>query len=235
MHGNDKIGDSGVAQMRGGDRQRAYRNARSHSGRVRFAKLALPVIAVVVVLVAGGYMWLQRVAPGVALDLSGGTVRDGKLVMANPKVDGFTADDKPYSVRAARAIQDLTGTGIINLEHIQATLPMENGVSAQVTAPGGVFNSEANTLDFKESLAVKTTDGMRADFRSAAIDLATGSLKTSDPVRISMPGVVIEADRLQIDDNGARLLFESRVRLVVQPAIFKPTVSDVEPDAGSGG
>jgi lipopolysaccharide export system protein LptC len=104
-----------------------------------------------------------------------------------------------------------------------------------VTAPGGVFNSEANTLDFKESLAVKTTDGMRADFRSAAIDLATGSLKTSDPVRISMPGVVIEADRLQIDDNGARLLFESRVRLVVQPAIFKPTVSDVEPDAGSGG
>ncbi|MCI5077904.1 LPS export ABC transporter periplasmic protein LptC [Oricola sp.] len=211
-------------------RQRAYRSARSHSGRVRFAKFALPVIGVLALLFMVGWMWLSRIVPDINVDVSASSIRDGKLVMANPKLDGYTSGDLPYSLQAARAIQELTGEGAVDLEEILAAVPFGEGDRATVTALAGRYNSEANTLTLRESIEVESTNGMSASFKSADLDLAAGSLTTEDPVRISMPGATIEADRLEVSNNGRRLLFESRVKLVVEPALFKPDALPELPD-----
>jgi lipopolysaccharide export system protein LptC len=234
MHGNYDSGSVDGAQIRSEARQRAFRRAVAHSNRVRFAKIALPAVAVLALVGMGMFTWLSRVTPDVAIDLSGSAIRDGKLVMANPKLDGFTADELPYSVRAARAVQDLTGSGAIDLERIQAKVPLNAEVEARVLAAAGIYDSEANTLDITQSLSVETSDGKRADLGSASIDLAAGSLKTDEPVRISMPGAELEADRLTVGDNGKRMLFESRVRLVVQPGALESMVSEEETDSVSG-
>lgn len=234
MHGNYDSGGVDAAQMRSEDRQKAYQRAVAHSGRVRFAKIALPSVAVVVLAGMVLFTWASRVVPSVGIDLSGSAIRDGKLVMANPKLDGFTADDLPYSVRAARAVRDLTGTGVIDLERIQATVPLNSDVEARVLAAAGVYDSDANTLDITDSLSLETSDGKRADLGSAAIDLAAGSLSTDEPVHVSMPGAELQADRLRVEDNGKRMLFESRVRLVVQPGAFESMASGEEADSVSG-
>jgi lipopolysaccharide export system protein LptC len=224
-----------LAQLRGEDRQRAFNSARSHSGRVRFAKIVLPIVAVTAILVAGGYMWISRVVPGIGIELASSTIRDGKLVMSNPKMDGFTTRDRPYSVRAARAIQDLTGAGLINLERIEALVPMDGDVTARIEAPTGTFDSEGNKLDMTSAFSVRTSDGMRADLQSAAIDLTNGSLSTPDPVSIELRGITLTADRMEVTDNGAKLLFESRVKLVVQPEALDRTAKNTESDAAAGG
>mgnify|MGYP000695882748 CR=1 FL=1 len=234
MHGNHDSGGARAAQIGGEARQQAYGRAVAHSGRVRFARIALPALAVVVLAGMGLFMWLSRVAPGVDIDLSGSAIRDGKLVMANPKLDGFTADELPYSVRAARAVQDLTGTGVIDLERIQATVPLSPEVEARVLAASGLYDSDANTLDITDSLSLETSDGKRAELDSAAIDLEAGSLTTDRPVNVSMPGVELRADRLRVEDNGKRMLFESGVRLVVQPGAFESVASGEEADSVSG-
>ena len=223
-----------TARLPDASRQRAYRSARSHSGRVRAAKVILPLLAVMGILVTVGWMWLSRVTPDIGMDLTSTAIRDGKLIMANPKLDGLTSGDQPYSVRAARAIQDLTGTKTIDLERLQADVPLSADVTARITSNAGRYNSEANTLDLMDMIRVDTTDGMSAELETAAIDLQKGSMATPDPVRISMPGAVIEADRLTIEDRGRRLLFESRVKLVVQPGQFKPEESFGRPVGNAG-
>lgn len=235
MHSSRQMESVAAGPAGGRDRNRAYRAARTHSGLVRAAKLALPTIAVLVAIVSVGYVWLSNVAPDVNVDLSGASIRDGKLVMANPKLDGFTAEGKPYSVRAARAIQDLTGGKAIDLERIQAVMPMGKDMTATIEAPTGAYDSEANTLDVTKTLSIATTDGKRADFGTAAIDLAGGNLSTDDPVRISMPGAELTADSMQVEDRGKRMLFEKSVKLVVQPSLLKPSPSSDKPKAGSGG
>lgn len=218
----------------GQDRQDAFHSARSHSSRVRFAKFALPLVAALALVGLGGYMWMSRVAPDASVDLSGSAIKDGKLIMANPKLDGFTSGDRPYSVRAARAIQDLTGSGAIDLERIQANVPMDEVNFARILAPEGTYDSDNNTLIVRGEFTVETTGGMRAELDSAAIDLKAGTLKTDKPVQITLPGARIEAERMEIEDNGKRLVFENRVRLVVQPRSIQRAASETAPPESPG-
>lgn len=232
-HGN--TADEAILRARSVARQRVYRSARGHSARVRFAKWALPVIGVLAIVVMMAYAWLVRVAPDVQIDIAGSAIRDGKLVMANPKVDGVTKASRPYSVRAARAVQDLKGSGLIDLERMTAVVPMSATVNATFETPFATLDSEKNILDVKDKLSIVTSDGMSADFTSAVIDLAGGGLTTSDPVRIVTPGAVLTADSMRAEDSGKRLLFERRVKLVIQPGMFERNAQTRDPAAGTDG
>lgn len=225
-----KSGTQGDVSVRDAARARAYRSARSHSGRVRAAKLALPALGVLSLLVMGGWMWLSRVVPDIGVDFSGSSIRDGKLIMANPKLDGYTTGDQSYTVKAARAIQELTGGGGVTFEEIEATVQLDAEQKADVLAGSGRYEPEANTLVLSQSIEIESTNGIRASLQSAKIDLEGGRLTTRDPVRISMPGGSIEAGELKVRDSGRHLLFESGVKLVVEPALFQPDTLPEIPD-----
>lgn len=234
MYDGGEAGGGHMARMESSSRQRAYRSARSHSGRVRFAKIAMPTVAAIAILAAAGWMWISRVAPDIGLDLASTSISGGKLVVANPRLDGLTSGDLPYSVRAERAIQDLSGGGGIDLERLEADVPMTATVTARILADSGRYDSDAGRLDLFESITVETTDGMNARLQSASIDLEKGSMTTSDPVSIDMRGGSIRADSLTIENSGRRLLFENSVKLVVEPDKFRPADLPGRPGEDAG-
>jgi lipopolysaccharide export system protein LptC len=195
--------------------ERAFAQARRHSGRVRLLKLALPAAALLMIVGFVGKSWLS--APtGLPIDLRALAIEDGRLVMTDPKIDGLTgADNRPYSMTATRAVQDIGMSGRIDLEGIDARLPLDDKGWMTVAAPSGVFDRGANRLDIDSELTVESEDGMKALFKSARIDIATGSLETSDPVDISLDGAHITADSMSVRDKGAVLIFENRVRMQI--------------------
>ena len=183
---------------------------------MRFLKFVLPAVAVLMATTFGAYSYL---AAKVDFDfkLDGAAFSDGKLVMADPKLDGFNKDGQPYSMRAARAIQDLTDQSVIQLEGISAELPVGNGVSAAVKAARGTFDRSKNTVDLTSEVTVVTTDGTSAKLQSAFVDIDKGDLKTSDPVAIETKGLQIAADGMGVRENGKLLVFEGRVRVNIVP------------------
>lgn len=209
-----------------------FERARRHSARVRRLKIALPVAALVMAAVFGAYSWYW--APGsFGLDLVGSTVRDGKLIMANPKLDGYTSDNQRYSMSAERAVQDLSGEDAIDLEGIDARVPIGEEVFADIEAPAGRFFRETNTLRLSDSMDVTTTDGMVARLRSATIDFANGSLTSSDPVEIDFEGSTVTAGSLSIQDNGDVLVFEDKVRVDIAPQKLKTAEASGGRDASN--
>jgi len=199
------------------DRSEAvFKRAQRHSRRVRFLKYMLPALALVGV---GGFIgWSYLSLPDIAgIDVSGAAISDGKLVMANPKLDGFTKDKLPYSMRATRAIQDLGNTDIIRLEEIDAKLPVDPKTSAKIVASTGVYDNGKNRLTIDSDLTVTTTDGMTANLKSADMDMDTGTMTTSDPVEILMNGSTITALSMNMTDNGKVIVFENRVRVHIEP------------------
>lgn len=201
-------------------RAEAFDRAERHSRRVRRLKILLPALAI---LLAGGFVgYSYLVTPvSVAIDTEGSAISEGKLVMNSPKLEGFTRDGRPYSVNATRATQDFDKQDIIALDGIDARMPVEQENWAQVQATSGVYDRTANTLDVPTDILVTTTDGMVAKLKSAFLDINNGTLKSTTPVDIQSHGSRVTADSMSVSENGRLVVFESRVRVHIDPVQMK--------------
>lgn len=201
-------------------REAAFRRALNHSRRVRFLKIFLPVAAIVIGVSFAGYSYLS--VPGsVSFDISESAYANGKLVMANPKLDGFTKDNRPYSMSAMRALQHVDQTGIVELEGIDAKLPVSATNFAMMGADRGVYDRDKNILDITSPISVKTTDGMEVTLQSAYVDIDKGTMQTKKPVDIRMDGGQLTADAMSVLENGKVVIFESRVKMELRPDRLK--------------
>ena len=204
----------------GSARVDAFDLAQRHSRRVRVLKFAVPLIAAVIAVAFPVYSYLA--APvSIAVQADGSAFADGKLVMANPKLNGFTKQKLPFSLTALRAIQDVRKQGIIDLEGINAKLPIATDNVASVNATRGIYNRDGNTMNLTSDVTVTTTDGVEAKFKSVFLDMGKGSMKTDEPVDVSRGGSRITADSMSVQDNGKVLVFENRVRVDIDPASLK--------------
>ncbi len=206
----------------------AFERARRHSLRVRFLKGALPLLAVLMAVGFVGYSYFVTPA-SVAIVTDGSAYSDGKLVMANPKLEGFTKDDRPYKMNASRAIQDVKNESVVQLEGINAKLPIDKQNWAMVDAQHGTYDREKNTLDITSEMVITTADGMVAKLKSAFLDIGKGGMKTDDPIYIEAKGTKITSDSMTILENGKVLVFEKRVRMNIDPTRLKS-----EESAGGG-
>jgi lipopolysaccharide export system protein LptC len=198
----------------------AFHRAQKHSRRVRVLKFAVPLLAVAIAIAFPVYSYLG--APvSVSIQADGTAFSDGKLVMANPKLNGFTKQKLPYSLTATRATQDVGKQGIIDLEGINAKLPVASDNVVAVDAAHGIYDRDHNTMDLTSDVSVTTSDGMVAKFKSIFLDMGKGSMKTSNPVDVSRGGSRITADSMSVEDNGRLVVFENRVRVNIDPAGLK--------------
>jgi lipopolysaccharide export system protein LptC len=220
---SDETSDAGEASApasQDGTRGDAFNRAQRHSRRVRVLKFAVPLLAVAIAVAFPIYSYLK--APlSVSVQADGTAFSDGKLVMANPKLNGFTKQKLPYSLTATRATQDVGQQAVIDLEGINAKLPVETDNIVSVDAAHGIYNRDANTMDLTSDVSVTTTDGLVAKFKSIFLDMGKGSMKTSSPVDVSRGGSRITADSMSVQDNGRLVVFENRVRVNIDPAALK--------------
>ncbi|TIV63906.1 MAG: LPS export ABC transporter periplasmic protein LptC [Mesorhizobium sp.] len=220
---SDETSDAAAAPapvIQEGTRGEAFNRAQRHSRRVRVLKFAVPLLAVAIAIAFPVYSYLKAPA-SISVQADGTAFSNGKLVMANPKLNGFTKQKLPYSLTATRATQDVGQQAVIDLEGINAKLPVATDNIVSVDAEHGIYNRDANTMDLTSDVSVTTTDGLAAKFKSIFLDMGKGSMKTSNPVDVSRGGSRITADSMSVEDNGRLVVFENRVRVNIDPTALK--------------
>jgi lipopolysaccharide export system protein LptC len=201
-------------------RAMAYLSASRHSSRVRFLKFTLPLLAAIFI---GAFYYYSRSddVPLDKIELSAGSIENGKIVMANPVLKGFNSDNLPYRMTAERAIQDVGSRNLVALENIRASIPVDKSNTAIIGAETGTYNNARRTLKVNSPLTVSTSDGMTAKLQSAFIEMKSGSLQTNKPVEIENKGSLIKANSMTVKDNGRVLVFEKNVQLTITPDQLK--------------
>jgi lipopolysaccharide export system protein LptC len=154
------------------------------------------------------------------------SIDDGGVVMANPKLEGFTKDDLPYSLYAEEARQPLSGDGAIVLKGISASVPIDKENRAKITAASGSFDRNENTLDIDSEIMLNATSGLTARLQSAHIDIVENKLTTDDPVDIQLKGMHIAANGMNAAKGGKSLVFEDGVRVRINPAMLNAAKED---------
>ncbi|KQQ78902.1 LPS export ABC transporter periplasmic protein LptC [Aureimonas sp. Leaf324] len=193
----------------------AFDRAQSHSRRVRWLKIGLPLVATAIVLAGAVAIWLARSLPA-DIAFASTSIEDGRLVMRDPRMSGVDGNDRPFSMVASRAIQALGGSSI-DLEGVRANLTVDQNTTAELTAAKGRFDTRTNMLRLYDQIAVDTTSGIRIRMQSADVSLEGGSLTGTGPVEIATSDQRLEAGTVSISDGGKTLSFGNRVKLTLLP------------------
>ena len=193
-----------------------YAQAEKHSNKVRFLKVALPAIAVLIILGISAALIFNAFTSTDA-EVSSVSLNDGFLVMENPQLNGFDKNNRAYSLTADRAVQDVENPTRIELENISAELPVDDNISAKIQAGTGVYDAQLKTVTLDNQIEVKTTNGLSLILDDADIDIENGTLKTTGAVVATSPQADISAQSVSVSDNANRVIFSGNVRMTLRP------------------
>lgn len=199
-------------------RQAAFAAARRHTVLVRFLRRAIPVGAVVAVLGLIVVPFLNPLRGVASVSLGAVGISGGKVKMDAPRLSGYRKDNRPYEVTAEAALQEIRNPTQVELQGLTARLQMEREGWVTVNAKTGLFDTQKEKLKLVDDVHVRTEGGHDARMRTADVDFKAGTVVSKEPVKVMLDTTTVDADSLDVKDNGALIVFEGRVRVYIPNA-----------------
>jgi lipopolysaccharide export system protein LptC len=203
------------ATRRASDSGQAFRRARRHSRLVRLLRVGIPFSVVLTIVgygLAGLLNPLQNLnLPAMKLGISG-----TKLTMDTPKLAGFTRDGRPYEVTASSAAQDLKQPQFIELKDVRAKLTLEDGMTVDITADAGLYNTKTEVMILRQNVLVDASDGSQMRLAEATLDARKGHVVSEKPVEILMPTGRVDAQQMEVLESGAVVHLRGGVRMTLK-------------------
>jgi lipopolysaccharide export system protein LptC len=199
-------------------REAAFRAARRHTLLVRVLRKAIPITAALAVaaLVAAPFLNPLRGLEKVSVAAVG--IADGKVKMETPRLSGYRQDNRPYEVTAEAALQEIRNPTQVELQKLTARLQMEREGWVTVNSKTGLFDTQKEKLRLVDDVQIRTETGYTIFMRTADVDFKGGTVVSREPVKVSLGKTTIDANSLDVKDNGALISFEGRVRAVIENA-----------------
>lgn len=209
---------AGFAASSRGDIGRTYRAARRHSRYVRLLRLGVPagILAMLFMVVAANYM-----PPIGGLRLPGElgklVIKGTKITMQQPRLTGFTNDSRAYEFTANAAAQDITKPDLVELHAPHAKIQMQDKSTVTMSAVSGVYNMKSEMLTLNDDIDLVSSIGYEGRLSEASIDVRKGSVVSEKPVSVKLLNGFLNAQRLEVVDNGAMVRFGGGVAMTILP------------------
>jgi lipopolysaccharide export system protein LptC len=196
-----------------------FRAAARHSRLVGFLRFAIPagIVAIVSILVVATFFNPFRLIAAFPIDPGKISLSGTKVIMELPRLNGFTTDSRPYELTARAAAQDLTKPDILELKDLNAQVELKDGQHVTITSPNGVYDTKGELLKLNDHITVNSTSGYEGHLSEATINVATGNIVSESPVKLKLPNGLLNANRLEVMENGALILFSGDVEMTVNP------------------
>jgi lipopolysaccharide export system protein LptC len=196
------------------DGKRAFRAAVRHSRHVRLLRIAVPLS--VAVLLVGGVAFTALVKPlrvlsSANVDVGSLVVSGTKIMMQQPRLAGFTRDNRRYNMIAQAAAQDLTKPDMVELHGINATMEMKDGAVFETVAKDGLYNSKTEQLTLTQNIVVTSSSGYQAFLNEAVIDVRAGKIVSEKPVEVKTATWTINANGMEVGESGDLMRFDRGV------------------------
>ncbi len=190
-----------------------FRRVYRHSRRVRLLRKLVPAS---IALAAVGSLAVSLLAPLAQIHLpfnAGKLSMNGTiLTMETPRLSGYTRNSNAYRVVAAEARQDLAQSNIVEMKTVRAEFETANGGITRINAAEGTADTSGNKLQGRGGIEVVTSTGFHGFTEAADVDSKNGSVSSRGPVSIETPTGHIDADHMDILDEGTVFLFSGQVR-----------------------
>jgi lipopolysaccharide export system protein LptC len=205
------------------DLARGLRKANRHSRWVRGLRLAIPIG---VLLATAGLLasWfnssrIMAKLPNVSGKLA---VSGSKIMMEAPRLTGFTKDGRGYEVIAQSAVQDILKPDILELSNIRGKMDQQDNSAIDLTAVSGVYDRSTELLALQQYIVLNSSTGYQIHLTEAVVDMRKNHVVSNKPVEVQMTDGVLNANRMEVLDDGEVVRFEGSVRMTVNPKSGSP-------------
>lgn len=127
--------------------------------------------------------------------------------MINPRFTGRAGDEGSYVITAASAKRRANNLAIIDLEKPN----YRSALGLTVTAPVGVYDPEAHTLELSGGVTFEDRRGNRFSTERTKLDAATNLASGMQTVQGAGPLGSVRADAYEIDANTGHVRMSGRV------------------------
>ena len=211
----------GFKLARRADGGRAFRSAVRHSRYIRILRVAIPAGLAVALLGTIAVNTLLRgplaMLAKLPIDVGSLVVSGTKIMMQQPKIAGFTRDNRRYDMTAQAAGQDLTKPDLVELHGIHAKMEMKDNDQFETTARDGLYDSKTDLLTLNKDIVVTSKSGYHAWMNEAVIDIKGGKIKSEKPVRVTTDAWAIDANSMEVAESGDFMRFDRGVTVVLTP------------------
>jgi lipopolysaccharide export system protein LptC len=200
----------------GRDSGGVYRRALRHSRHVRLLRIG---VIVMIGMVLAGTM-LENYLPSVGgfrlpAEISGLVINGTKITMQQPRMTGYTSDNRAYEFRANAAAQDISKPDLVQLERIRAQMAMADKSTVHLWADTGLYDTKADTLTLNDHIRLVSTTGYEARLRQAVVDMRQGNVVSDTPIWVKLLDGDLNAKHLEIVDKGDVVRF-TNVTMILQ-------------------
>jgi lipopolysaccharide export system protein LptC len=204
-----------------------FRAAARHSRFVRFLRMAIPavILAVAAVIVVATFFNPFRLISAFPIDPGKISLSGTKIVMELPRLNGFTSDSRPYELTARAAAQDITKPEILELKDIDARVELKDGQHVTIKSINGVYDTKGESLKLNDHIVLTSNTGYEARLSEATVNVSTGNIVSESPVEVKLLNGWLNANRLEVMENGDLIRFGGGVELTLNSEQTAPAAS----------
>ena len=190
----------------------------SYSRFANYMRIALPLVAVAIVILVVAWPQIMEKPKKFSLSVSNATTTEaGTQQIVNARFTGTDSANRPYSVTADTASQVKNEPDMIDLAFPKADITLQNGAWLALSAETGLFNRKLQVLNLRGGVTLFHDMGYELRTPSADISMEQGMASGDQTVTGQGPIGTIQSAGFRILDNGTRVLFTGKSRLVIYP------------------
>jgi lipopolysaccharide export system protein LptC len=193
-------------------RRRLLQRWRRHSALIAVLRRLLPALCLAIIVALGGWAAMSTLLWRTDAKVKS----NAEIRMVNPNFQGRTEQGKPFLISAASAVRDNADPNRVTLDKPVLNLGVGTPEWTKVAAAEGVYREDTHMLDLKGKVTLDDHKGNHLATEHALVDTTKNNVDGDTPISGRGPLGAIEASSYSLRDAGAYLLFQGRVKSVIQ-------------------
>ncbi len=180
---------------------------------VRFSRIALPVIALIILGVV--ISRLSQVGPQLADVPQDEKTTTGHIDLITPKYEGVDEEGRPYTVTATKASRAPELPNTILLENPKGDITTKDGAWIIAEGATGTYDTESARLFLQKDVKLFHDAGYEAWLENLDINTKSHEALSTAPLKAQGPMGELYAQNMHTEDGGMRVIFGGPAKLIL--------------------
>jgi lipopolysaccharide export system protein LptC len=130
----------------------------------------------------------------------------------NSRISGIDKNNQPYIITSQKGLQDKDSSNLVHLETVTGVFHRANDKQINLASKSAIYDTKSKDMAMTGDVVFEDPGRYKAQMQKAHVNLDDKSLVSQSPVRVDMSNGTVEADSMEIMDNGKRSLFKGHVK-----------------------